>query len=33
MKAGDEFVTIEKGEHNNLNDFPLYQRKIDSLLR
>lgn len=30
---GAELITIEKGRHNNLYDFPLYQRKIDSLLR
>ena len=33
LKTTDEFVTIEKGEHNNLADFPLYRQKLDSLLR
>ena len=32
LKASDEFVTIEKGEHYNLNDFPLFQSKLDSVL-
>jgi alpha-beta hydrolase superfamily lysophospholipase len=31
--AGSELVTIQKGRHNNLYDFPLYQQKVDSLLR
>lgn len=28
-----EVVRIEKGKHNNLNDFPLFHQKLDSLLR
>jgi alpha-beta hydrolase superfamily lysophospholipase len=32
-KPGAELITIEKGEHNNLNDFPLYHLKLDSLLQ
>ncbi len=32
FKPGDEFITIEKGGHNNLNDFPLFHEKLDSLL-
>jgi uncharacterized protein len=32
LKAGDEFVTIDKGGHNNLNDFPLFHHKLDSML-
>jgi hypothetical protein len=33
IKPGrDEFVTIEGGTHHNLNDYPLMQRKLDSLL-
>ncbi len=32
LKASDEFITIEKGTHNNLNDFDLFKKKIDSLL-
>lgn len=30
--AGSELVTIQKGRHNNLYDFPLFQQKLDSLL-
>lgn len=33
LKTTDEFITIEKGEHNNLNDFPLFHQKLDSLLK
>jgi alpha-beta hydrolase superfamily lysophospholipase len=33
QKPGDEFVTVEGGSHNNLNDYPLYQQKLDSLLK
>jgi len=33
LKPADEFITIEKGKHNNLNDFALFHRKLDSLLR
>ena len=32
LKPGDEFVTIEDGGHNNLNDFPLFHEKLDSVL-
>jgi hypothetical protein len=28
-----ELVAIEKGKHNNLNDFPLFHQKLDSLLQ
>ena len=28
-----ELITIEKGKHNNLNDFEIFQRKLDSLLQ
>ena len=31
-KTGTEIITIEKGKHNNLTDFPLYHHKLDSLL-
>ena len=27
-----ELITIQKGKHNNLNDFPLFHQKLDSLL-
>jgi alpha-beta hydrolase superfamily lysophospholipase len=33
LKAGDEFVTIEGGSHNNLREFSLFTRKVDSLLK
>ena len=29
---GAELITIEKGGHNELTEFPLYRQKIDSLL-
>jgi len=32
LKPGDEFVTIENGAHNNLNEFPLFHQKLDSVL-
>ncbi len=32
LKPADEFITIEGGNHTNLNSFPLMQRKLDSLL-
>ena len=31
LKKGDEFVTIEKGTHNNLNEFAEFHRSLDSL--
>lgn len=31
-KPGTELITIEKGKHNNLAQFPLFQQKLDSLL-
>ncbi len=33
LKNNDEFVTIEHGSHNDLNDFPIFHQKLDSLLR
>lgn len=33
LKPGDEFITIKGGSHNNLMDFPLMQKKSDSLLQ
>jgi pimeloyl-ACP methyl ester carboxylesterase len=33
LKPGDEFVTIDKGSHNDLNDFAIFKQKIDSLLK
>jgi hypothetical protein len=33
LKPTDEFITIEGGTHNNLNDFPLFHEKLDSLLK
>jgi fermentation-respiration switch protein FrsA (DUF1100 family) len=32
LKPGDEFITIENGTHNNLNDFPFFHQKLDSVL-
>lgn len=32
LKPGDEFITIDKGSHNDLNDFPLFHEKLDSIL-
>lgn len=32
IKSTDEFVTIDKGTHHNLNDFDLFRKKLDSLL-
>ena len=33
LKPTDEFVGIENGTHHNLNDFPLFHHKLDSLLQ
>ena len=33
LKPGDEFIPIEKGTHNNLNDFSLFHKKLDSVLK
>jgi pimeloyl-ACP methyl ester carboxylesterase len=33
LKSTDAFITIPNGGHNDLNNFPLFQRKLDSLLR
>jgi uncharacterized protein len=32
-KQGSELITIKSGSHNNLNDFPLFHQKLDSLLQ
>jgi len=32
LKKGDEFITLDGGNHRNLNSFPLMQQKLDSLL-
>ena len=32
LKPSDEFITIEKGKHHNLNEFALFRQKLDSLL-
>ncbi|MBS1599695.1 MAG: alpha/beta fold hydrolase [Bacteroidetes bacterium] len=32
LKKNDEFVIMKNGSHNNLNDFPLFHQKLDSLL-
>ncbi len=33
LKPPGEFISIEGGSHNNLYEYPLMQRKMDSLLR
>jgi len=33
LKPEDEFITIHNGKHNNLNSFPEFQHKLDSLLK
>jgi len=33
LKPGDEVIPIEGGGHNDLNDFSLMKRKLDSLLQ
>lgn len=33
LKKSDEFITIEGAGHNNLSEYPLFQKKLDSLLR
>lgn len=33
LKPGDEFITIEGGSHNDLRNFDLFNRKLDSLLK
>ncbi|MEO7489127.1 MAG: alpha/beta hydrolase, partial [Ferruginibacter sp.] len=32
LKTTDQFITIENGTHHNLNDYPLFHQKLDSLL-
>jgi pimeloyl-ACP methyl ester carboxylesterase len=32
LKPGDEFITIDKASHNNLNNFALFHEKLDSIL-
>lgn len=33
LEVKDEFVTIEGGTHHDLNEYSLFQRKLDSLLQ
>jgi len=33
LKKEDQLIKIEGGSHNDLSDYPLYQQKLDSLLR
>ncbi|HLK28009.1 MAG TPA: alpha/beta fold hydrolase [Puia sp.] len=33
LKKTDEFVTIDGGSHNNINDYPIFHKKLDSLLK
>ena len=32
LKATDEFITVEGGTHRNLNDYPMFQKKLGLLL-
>lgn len=32
LKPTDQFITIENGSHHNLNDYPLFHQKLDSIL-
>jgi alpha-beta hydrolase superfamily lysophospholipase len=32
LKPRDEFITIDGGSHNDLDSFPLFRQKLDSLL-
>ena len=32
MKMDDEFVTVQKGSHNDLNNFSVFHSKLDSVL-
>jgi fermentation-respiration switch protein FrsA (DUF1100 family) len=33
LKEKDQFITIEGGWHNNLNDYPLFHQKLDAILQ
>ena len=33
LKSTDQFITIDGGTHQNLNEFPLFHQKLDSLLQ
>lgn len=33
LKPADEIITIEGGGHNDLNDFPVMRKRLDSLLQ
>jgi len=33
LKPTDAFITIAKGTHHNLNEFKIFQQKLDSLLK
>jgi alpha-beta hydrolase superfamily lysophospholipase len=33
LKPNDEFITIDGGSHNDLSTYPLFQQKLDSLLK
>ncbi|ULQ56561.1 lysophospholipase [Flavihumibacter rivuli] len=32
LKQSDEFITIDGGSHNDLDKYPLYQKKLDTIL-
>ncbi|WP_205509053.1 alpha/beta hydrolase [Longitalea arenae] len=33
LKPTDEYITIDGGKHNDLPSFPVYEKKLDSLLK
>lgn len=33
LKSTDKFITIDGGSHNDLNNYPLFHQKLDSLLK
>jgi uncharacterized protein len=33
LQAKDEFITIDGGTHHNLNEYPIFQKKLVSLLK
>jgi uncharacterized protein len=33
LKPADQFITIKNGSHRDLNQYPLFQQKLDSLLQ
>jgi alpha-beta hydrolase superfamily lysophospholipase len=33
LKPGDEFIPVPGASHHNLNDYPLYHQRLDSMLK